>query len=229
MRTACSSESFRRGLLSFERFLFSYPRSYLFDLSVLLNNDSSGVQSTKQPQGGAVGKDDDWFDDPPALSTWIRICSVPGCKGVLSRYNNKPRCSFHPDPEIAKKFKIAKGDPPVEVASTAPIAPMVKATVVPTAEEILVLTCQERSVRREELLDPKRRGKFHITRARMIAMYLLHEDMSYPFAEIGALLGRRDRATVFPAVKKIKKLIGEEDRGIRDSINHIRAHYKGSP
>jgi chromosomal replication initiator protein len=47
--------------------------------------------------------------------------------------------------------------------------------------------------------------KAPLTAARHVAMYLLYEELSLPYVQIGELFGGRDHTTVIHAVEKIKE------------------------
>lgn len=102
-------------------------------------------------------------------------------------------------------------------AILADMAPL-KAQV--TADEVVVLVARYFEVSLDDLISPSR--KREITQARQIAMYLLRSQLDLSFANIGALFGGRDHATVMHSVEKIERL-AQSDDAVQNAVESLRA------
>lgn len=77
---------------------------------------------------------------------------------------------------------------------------------------------------RQTVLKGKRRKK-EIVLPRHLAMYMLRNDASLPYEEIGELFGGRDHTTVLHAVEKITTVLPSDER-LRGALLEIRKRLK---
>jgi RNA polymerase sigma factor (sigma-70 family) len=68
--------------------------------------------------------------------------------------------------------------------------------------------------------------KIKVALTRQVAMYLVREDLKWPFVKIGLAFDGRDHTTVVHNCQMIQVLV-EEDRTAHREINGIRALYRG--
>lgn len=77
---------------------------------------------------------------------------------------------------------------------------------------------------RQTVLKGKRRKK-EIVLPRHLAMYILRNDASLPYEEIGELFGGRDHTTVLHAVEKITTVLPSDER-LRGALLEVRKRLK---
>ncbi len=100
------------------------------------------------------------------------------------------------------------------------LADMVPLKAQATAEEVVALVARHFGVSLDELTSPSR--KREIVQARQVAMYLLRHELDLSYANIGALFGGRDHATVMHSVEKIEGLL-QSDEALQNAIESLRA------
>ena len=88
-------------------------------------------------------------------------------------------------------------------------------------DEVIKNVCSFYNIKETLIKGPKRDSS--LVKARQIAMYILKNDLSLSFVEIGNILGGRDHTTVMHGTKKIEKLLlnknfFEEMLGIRSLL-----------
>jgi len=88
-------------------------------------------------------------------------------------------------------------------------------------DEVIKNVCSFYNIKETLIKGPKRDSS--LVKARQIAMYILKNDLSLSFVEIGNILGGRDHTTVMHGTKKIEKLLlnknfSEEMLGIRSLL-----------
>lgn len=89
-----------------------------------------------------------------------------------------------------------------------------------TPDEVLVLVARYFEVSLDDLISPSR--KREIAQARQITMYLLRSELQLSFANIGALFGGRDHATVMHSVEKIEGL-AQSDDAVQSAVESLRS------
>ncbi|MBI4089313.1 MAG: chromosomal replication initiator protein DnaA [Candidatus Levybacteria bacterium] len=90
-------------------------------------------------------------------------------------------------------------------------------------DEIIKNICMFYDLKETLIKGPKRDA--HIVKARQIAMYLLKQELSLSYVEIGNILGGRDHTTIMHGVGKIEKLLFnkvflEEIMGIKSLLKN---------
>lgn len=96
-------------------------------------------------------------------------------------------------------------------------------------DEIIKNICAFYNIKETLIKGPKRDS--HLVKARQIAMYVLKQDLSLSFVEIGNILGGRDHTTIMHGVKKIEGLIlnknfSEEIMGIKSLLKNSKESLK---
>jgi chromosomal replication initiator protein len=113
----------------------------------------------------------------------------------------------------------------------------------PTLKEVVGMTKDVISVNRQQNLSPKqildsvanfynvkpdeiagRCRKKKVVKPRQIAIYLLRQEISMSFPEIGQMIGGRDHSTAIYAVGKIKKELKKNDL-LQDQLKFIREKF----
>lgn len=74
-----------------------------------------------------------------------------------------------------------------------------------TKDELLTATCSFYNLKPSLVLGPKRNASLVLPR--QVLMYLLRQELSLTFSEIGTLLGGRDHTTVMYGIEKIENLL----------------------
>lgn len=93
-----------------------------------------------------------------------------------------------------------------------------------TAESIEEAVCKYYNVASDLIQSSSR--KREIVQARQVAMYLTKNYTEMSLAQIGAVIGKKNHATVLHAYKTVKELM-EVDRGFRDEVAEIERKIKG--
>jgi chromosomal replication initiator protein len=88
-------------------------------------------------------------------------------------------------------------------------------------DEVIKNICSFYNIKETLIKGPKRDSG--LVRARQIAMYILKQDLSISFVEIGNILGGRDHTTIMHGVKKIEHMLldknfSEEMMGIKSLL-----------
>ena len=94
-------------------------------------------------------------------------------------------------------------------------------------DQVVKNICAFYNIKETLIKGPKRNSP--VVKARQIAMYILKNDLSLSFVEIGNILGGRDHTTVMYGVGKIEKLLlnknfSEEIMGIKSLLKNGRAN-----
>ncbi|HNS03579.1 MAG TPA: chromosomal replication initiator protein DnaA [Anaerolineae bacterium] len=100
------------------------------------------------------------------------------------------------------------------------LADMVPLKAQLSPDEVLTLVGRYFEINLDDLISPSR--KREIVQARQVAMYLLRSELDLSFANIGALFGGRDHATVMHSVEKIEGLVQSDD-GVQSAVDSLRA------
>ncbi|MDP2637625.1 MAG: chromosomal replication initiator protein DnaA [Candidatus Levybacteria bacterium] len=91
-------------------------------------------------------------------------------------------------------------------------------------DQVIKNVCSFYNVKETMLKGPKRDAS--LVRARQIAMYMLKNDLSLSFVEIGNILGGRDHTTIMHGVEKIEKLLN--NKNFSEEIMGIKSLLKNS-
>jgi len=89
-------------------------------------------------------------------------------------------------------------------------------------DEIIKNICTFYNIKETLIKGPKRDSS--LVKARQIAMYVLKNDLSLSFVEIGNILGGRDHTTIMHGVKKIERLL--LNKNFSEEIVEIKALFK---
>ncbi len=100
------------------------------------------------------------------------------------------------------------------------LADMVPLRAQASPEEVMALVARYCEISLDELASPSR--KRDIVQARQIAMYLLRSELNLSFANVGALFGGRDHATVMHSVEKIEGLLQSDDQ-VQSAVDSLRS------
>ena len=100
------------------------------------------------------------------------------------------------------------------------LADMVPLKAQLSPDEVLTLVGRYFEIGLDDLISPSR--KREIAQARQVAMYLLRSELDLSFANIGALFGGRDHATVMHSVEKIEGLVQSDD-GVQSAVESLRS------
>lgn len=174
-------------------------------------------------------------DAEPVLP--VRKCSI--CDKALSRYNETDRCFHHKT--LRQERREALLAQAVEKASSKELTAMAiqtkqeslarlaKDRLIESEEEntlqslIFDLVCHEFDVTREEIIKPSRKPVF--VEPRQVLMYLLYNDTTLSYPDIGELLDGRDHTTIIHGAKKIEvEILSNQELSKR--IQLMRATYK---
>jgi len=91
-------------------------------------------------------------------------------------------------------------------------------------DEVIKNICIFYNIKETLIKGPKRDS--HLVKARQIAMYMLKNDLSLSFVEIGNILGGRDHTTIMHGVGKIEKLL--LDKNFYEEIMGIKSLLKNN-
>ena len=96
-------------------------------------------------------------------------------------------------------------------------------------DEVIKSICAFYNIKETLIKGPKRDSS--LVKARQIAMYILKQDLSLSFVEIGNILGGRDHTTIMHGVKKIEglflnKVLFEEIMGIKSLLKNVGGGFK---
>ena len=91
-------------------------------------------------------------------------------------------------------------------------------------DEVIKNICTFYNIKETLIKGPKRDSS--LVKARQIAMYILKNDLSLSFVEIGNILGGRDHTTIMHGVGKIERLI--LNKNFSDEIMGIKSLFKSS-
>lgn len=91
-----------------------------------------------------------------------------------------------------------------------------------TPEKILKSVADYYEIKPDEIASRCRKKK--VVKPRQISIYLLRNEISLSFPEIGSLIGGRDHSTAIYAFEKIKKEL-EENEILQDQIKFIREKF----
>ncbi len=100
------------------------------------------------------------------------------------------------------------------------LADMVPLKAQMSPDEVLVLVARYFELSLDDLISPSR--KREIVQARQVTMYLLRSELQLSFANIGALFGGRDHATVMHSVEKIERLVQSDD-AVQSAVESLRS------
>lgn len=89
-------------------------------------------------------------------------------------------------------------------------------------DEVIKNICDFYKIKETLIKGPKRDA--HLVKARQIAMYILKNDLSLSFVEIGNILGGRDHTTVMHGVEKIEGML--ENKNFSEEIMGIKSLLK---
>ena len=78
-----------------------------------------------------------------------------------------------------------------------------------------------------DALESRRRSR-NIVVPRQVAMFLMRELLDISLAAIGRAFGDRDHSTVIHSVRKVERLLGEDD-AIRDRVETLRKQLSAAP
>jgi len=90
-------------------------------------------------------------------------------------------------------------------------------------DEVIKNICSFYNIKETLIKGPKRDSS--LVKARQIAMYILKNDLSLSFVEIGNILGGRDHTTIIHGVRKIEGLI--LNKNFSEEIMGIKSLFKG--
>lgn len=91
-------------------------------------------------------------------------------------------------------------------------------------DEVIKNICSFYNIKETLIKGPKRDSG--LVKARQIAMYILKQDLSLSFTEVGNILGGRDHTTIMHGVKKIESLIS--NKHLSEEILGIMSLLKNS-
>jgi len=100
------------------------------------------------------------------------------------------------------------------------LADMVPLKAQATPEEVIGLVARHFDISLDDLASPSRRRE--IVQARQVAMYLLRNELALSYANVGAMFGGRDHATVMHSVEKIQGLLQSDDV-IENAVENLRS------
>jgi len=97
------------------------------------------------------------------------------------------------------------------------------------SDEVVKNICSFYNIKETLIKGPKRNS--YLVKARQIAMYMLKNDLSLSFVEIGNILGGRDHTTVIHGVGKIEKMLLnknflEEIMGIKSLLKNNKENLR---
>ncbi|MBI2613946.1 MAG: chromosomal replication initiator protein DnaA [Candidatus Levybacteria bacterium] len=97
-------------------------------------------------------------------------------------------------------------------------------------DEVIKNVCSFYNIKETLIKGPKRDSS--LVKARHIAMFLLKNDLSLSYVEIGNILGGRDHTTIMHGVGKIEKLLSnkkfsEEMMGIKSLLKNNKGNTRG--
>ena len=96
-------------------------------------------------------------------------------------------------------------------------------------DEVIKNICAFYGIKETMIKGPKRDS--HLVKARQIAMFILKQDLSLSYTEIGNILGGRDHTTIMHGVEKIEglltdKIFSEEILGIKSLLKNNSGNIK---
>ena len=171
-------------------------------------------------------------DALPALPK--QTCSI--CGKQLSIYNNTGRCFHHSELGRLRRIREQRKQRERKQQKASALREelgTLKSTLGATGEEIrgpspefiMTLVCQEFGISQDQLLVHLRKAP--VVKARQVLMYLLYNDTSLSYPEIGQFLGGRDHTTVMYGVGKIDSIV-ETNQTVKLRIEKIRSYYRES-
>lgn len=89
-----------------------------------------------------------------------------------------------------------------------------------TPEEVVGLVARHFEISLDDLASPSR--KREIVQARQVAMFLLRNELDLSYANVGAMFGGRDHATVMHSVEKVQGLLQSDDV-IQNAVENLRS------
>lgn len=91
-------------------------------------------------------------------------------------------------------------------------------------DEIIKTLCDYYGLKPTQIKSGRREAS--LVKARQVAMYILRNELSLSFVEIGNLLGGRDHSTIIHGVEKIESMLPE--RNLSSEINRIKELTKST-
>jgi chromosomal replication initiator protein len=120
---------------------------------------------------------------------------------------------------LAVKAELLDRRIDLDLARDATRALLVEVDTATTVEDIQKAVCAYFGVRLSELKGKRRHRA--VSFPRMVAMYLARQRLGTSFPELGDRFGGKDHTTVMNAVRKIDRLVEEDDQQVVTSIEAI--------